>query len=308
MNEIQQSILDFFDNKQLLKNIRSVAVILLLLVIPIWYFGFKDTFTLNGLLSWSFGGAILVITFSIFLATIETKSIAVDTTYELDKEVDSLNDLEDELEQNSKDIVALDKTVKHSIRWVAQHNKEQQELYNEILTNERIDKLKQRAIKYRVDDKEKKATYCDLQIEKLNDSKLVDKAFVPYEITRILNIDKQGFKFKKKKGNDEIKSNPKKINIWTILIGMPLRATSASIFGTIPFMINADLKSVFWFYVAYLLILIITIVSQFLLTTYKTQYGHKKALRKIRSLQELLLATLRLPIKEDVIEIKELTE
>jgi flagellar basal body-associated protein FliL len=122
-----------------------------------------------------------------------------------------------------------------------------------------------------------------------------------------MNVDKIGIKLNKKKGDSETKSNPKKVNLMSIILGMPIRAASLGILGTIPFMVNESGWTIFYFYIGYILTMIITILSQYIMTSYKTTHSHKSALKKVVLLQGLLLAEIRkkLNIVKPVEPIKE---
>lgn len=298
MEKLQQSILDFFSNEKLLKQIRTGSVLFALLLIPILYFGFKDSFTFAALWSWDFGSAIAVITFSILLATIETKSVSFEFTEEID---DELIPLKDKIIENGNKIQSLDKTGKKSILWCNEYNKDQQQMYNEIKTNNKIDILEKKVLRYTIDDKPKKVAWCELQIDQLRSNQLIDKKFIPYEIKRIINVDKIGIKINRKKGNIDITSNPKKVSIAAILLGMPIKAAGLGILGSIPFVMNESKTTIFIFYLGYILTMIFTIITQYLLTSYKTTHGHKSALKSIVILQGLLLESLNKDIVEDVI-------
>jgi len=300
MEKLQQGILDFFSNEKLLKNIRTGSIILILLLIPFIYFGFKDTFTFNALWSWEFGSAIAVITFSILLATIETKSVAFEFTLEID---DELIPLQDDIIKNGNDIQKIDKNGKRSILWCNEYNKDQQQMYNEIKTNNKIDILEKKVLRYTIDDKPKKVAWCERQIDDLKVNMLVDKKFIPYEIKRIINVDKIGIKINRKKGNSDIKSNPKKVNMVTILLGMPIKAAGLGILSSIPFVMNESKKTIFIFYIGYILTMTITIMTQYLMTAYKTTHSHKSALKSIVRLQGLLLEELNKV--EVVLKLKE---
>jgi hypothetical protein len=297
MDKFQQAILDFFDNKQLLKDIRTGSILLLILLIPLFWFGFKDTLVFNSLWSWSFGSAIVVITLSIYLATTETKTRAYDDRFTLNTELQKIhNDIQD----NSVTIKQLDKKIKRSIKWCNEYNKDQQDMYNEIKTNNKIDILEKRAIKYRIRGKEKRATSCDYEIDKLNDNPLIDKRFKPYDIKRLLTIEKRAIKFNKQKGDNEINSNPKHTNIGTILLGMPIRALGVGMFGAVPFIIDESPGEVILFYIAYLLTMAITIITQYLITQYKMEHGFITGLGTIKRLQEMLIEDLQSPPQLDI--------
>jgi|LGVF01.2.fsa_nt_gb hypothetical protein len=290
MEEIQQAILNFFSNEKLLKQIRTISIILIILIVPIVWFGFKDTITFGSLWTWAFGSIILVITFSVLLATIETKSIAFDYTVELDEDIIPN---QSKIEVNSKTINELDKTGKESLLWCNQYNVEQQATYDLIKTNEQIDLYEKRALRHRLNGKDKKAEWYDKQIERLKKEPLTDKKFTPYDVKRIRNVNKIGIKLSKKKGNTEIKSNPKQLNLITILLSMPIRALGLGLLGTIPFVVNESIGTVLLFYIGYLLTMIVTIISQYLITSYKTTHSYKMAQEKIITLQGLLIAHLQ---------------
>jgi hypothetical protein len=301
MNKLQGKILAFFDNRQLLKNIRTSSVLALLVAIPLLWFGFKDTFDFGSLWSWNFASVIVVVTISVLIATKETKTRAFDDRFLLDKE---LEDLQKDIEENSSIINKKDRRMKKSRNWINEYNKDQQEMYNVILTNNTIEVLEKRVRRLRIKGKDKRASSIEKHIDELKQDTLFDKHFEHYDLNLLVNINKLSTKNKKKKGNKEINDKPKSINIILAIFGIPLRAAGVGVAGTIPFMINESWKTVALFYVTYLLTLIFTIVTQYLLTTYRMDNSYKYALRKTKSLQELLIEHLDKPEIEEVKEVK----
>lgn len=291
MENIQQVIMDFFTNEKMLKAVRSIVISLIILIVPLFYFGFKDTFDLEALFTWDFGVIVVIITFSIILATIETKSTAYDVTISTDNELqEDLKTIED----NSRLIRKKDRVGKISVKWLNTYNKEQQKMYDEILTNDKIDILEQKALNYRIHDKEHKAKKIDAEIKRLRKKKLKDRNFIPYSIKKVLNIEKSGLKFKRKKGNNEIDVNPKRVNWAMTFINMILRSSGVGVIGTIPFAVNESLGSVLLFYLGYILVVAFTIFTQYLLTTYVTTHSYRKSLREIINIQTQLIVHLNI--------------
>lgn len=295
MNDIQGKLLSFFTNEKLLRVIRSILIAIVIIVLPLLYFGFKDNFSIEALIQIEVGVLVLIVALSVFLATVETKAQCFDLTCEYDDDIPTLHKT---IERNSQHIREIDKVGKQSLVWLRKYNKDQQRMYDEELTNEKIEELEKRALSYRVSGKESKAVTLEKEIKKLNKKPLRDKNFEPYSIKRILNVDKNSFKFKKKKGNAEINVNPKKVNFMTQVIGTLFRSSGIGVMGTIPFAVNENIWTVLAFYLGYILIILITIVTQWILTSYVTTHSYKNGLRMIITIQEMLLKSLGYTINE----------
>ena len=291
MNDVQQKVLDFFTNEKLLRAVRIVVITLIIILLPLFYFGFKTTFDIRLLWNLDFGAIVVIVTLSVVLATIETKIASYDLTCDTDVDLPTLHI---KIKENSKKIRNNDKNGKISTKWISNYNKDQQKMYNEIKTNELIDVYEEKALLYRVKGKEKKAEYYDRQIKKLRKTKIKDKTFVPYSIKRILNIEKGGFKFNRKKGNTDINTDPKKVNWKLTLISMILRSSGVGALGTIPFVMSESVGTVLGFYVGYILIISFTVLSQWIMTSYVTTHSYKSGLETIIDIQELLLQDLNI--------------
>ena len=290
---MQQRLLDFFTNEKLLKVIRSILIGIVIIVLPLLYFGFKESFSLQALFKIEFGIIVLIVAVSVALATIETKTQCFDLTCEEDDELPKLHKA---IITNSKEIRKHDKIGKRSLKFLSKYNKEQQQMYDEILTNDKIELLEKKALSHRISGHEDKAVELEKQVKKLKKKPLRDKYFEPFSIKKILNVDKNAFKFKRRKGNSEINVNPKKINWTTQFVGVLIRSSGIGVLGTIPFAIKEEGSTVAWFYFGYILIIMVTVLSQWLLTSYTTTHSYKNGLEKIITIQELLLEELGCPL------------
>ena len=290
MENFQQALVDFFTNEKLLKLIRRIGVGLIVVILPLFYFGFKDTFTIEALLTFTYGILMVIVTVSVVLATKETKEASFDLTCENDKELPTLHE---SIETNSKTIRKLDRTGKSQQNWLSNYNKEQQETYDLELTNERIEKLEDKAWRFRFSNKEKKALKIDREIKHLKTNPLRDKNFVPYSIKYIMNTDRNKFKFKKKKGNPNVNTNPKKLNFKMTLASALLRSSGLGVAGTIPFIINEKTSTVLIFYLGFMVLLFITVLSQWILTGYITTHSYKKGKETVVEIQQAMISDLQ---------------
>jgi hypothetical protein len=290
MSDIQQRLVEFFTNEKLLKLIRRIGVGIIVIILPLFYFGFKDTFSLDALLTFTYGILMIIVTVSVVLATKETKDASFELTCENDKELPSTHE---NIESNSRVIRKLDRTGKRQQVWLTDYNREQQATYDLELTNERIEKLEDRAWRYRFAKKEKQAKKIDREIKRLKENPLRDKNFVPYSIKKIMNTDRNKFKFKKKKGNIDIEINPKKLNLKATLFSALIRSSGLGVAGTIPFIINEKTSTVLIFYAGFITLLLITVLTQWILTSYITTHSYKRGKEKVVEIQELMIADLQ---------------
>ena len=296
--KFQDKFLNIVKNEQLLKNIRTGIILTLAVVLPLGYFAYADSLTLEKVLNFEFGALIVIVWATLQMVTKETKTRARDDKYEIDVD---LQDLDKVIEGNKKEIIAQDKSLKKTTRWVSHYNKEQQDLYNEILTNDKIYELEQKARDFRLDGKDKKAQLLDKEIEKLKLQPLYDKSFEKYDVKLIANYNTSKFKRKKNKGNSEINVDPTKLNKKMGAVSLFVRAIGIGIFGSIPIMFSESLGTIIAFYLMYMLTLAFTIIVNYLVTSWIMDKLYKPSLKRIVDIQELLLEHL----EEQPIEIVE---
>ena len=298
--KFQDKLLELVKNEQLLKNIRTGAVLLLAILLPLGYFAYAESLTWESIFNIEFGALVIIVWATLQLVTKETKTRARDDRYlSKEEEKNEFVDLEKEIEQNKKDIIAKDKSLKQTTRWVSQYNKEQQDLYNEILTNDTIYKLEQRARDFRLDGKLKKANALEKDIERLKFNPLVDRTFEKYDVKIIANYNTSKFKRKKNKGNSEINVDPTKMNKKMSVATLLLRSAGIGIFGAIPIVFSESIGTILSFYLIYSITLVFTVITNYLLTTWIMDKVYKPALKRIVDIQELLLENLA---KVEVIE------
>lgn len=293
----QDKLLHWFTDKELLRNIRTATVLALILVLPIWYFAFAESLTLDALFDWKFGAIVIIITISVTLATKESKTRAFDDVMVTNE---SLQELEETIDNQATKIKKKDPRSKRSIKFMAQYNKDKQESYNELKTNKEIERLERLVLKYRLNGNEDKATYYERRIEHLRKNPLFDKHFEPYDLRNIIMIQKSIGKLPKKKGNTEINQNPKDLNWFVTFVSMVLRSGGVGLFGSIPIMFTESLSDIVLFYLSYLVVLAFTIISQYALTTWKMENKYKNGLETIDLIQTQLLDFLnkKCPIGE----------
>jgi len=301
--KFQDKFLNIVKNEQLLKNIRTGIILTLAVVLPLGYFAYADSLTLEKVLNFEFGALIVIVWLTLQMVTKETKTRARDDKYEIEEE---LQELDKSIESNKKEIISQDKSLKKTTRWVSQYNKEQQDLYNEILTNDKIYEIEQKARDFRLDGKDKKAKALDKEIDKLKMQPLVDKSFEKYDVKLIANYNTSKYKRKKNKGNSEINVDPTKLNKKMGAVSLLVRALGIGIFGSIPIMFSESIGTIIAFYLMYMLTLAFTIIVNYLVTTWIMDKLYKPSLKRIVDIQELLLEHLEEPqeqIEEEVQEI-----
>ena len=279
-----------------IKNARTVIVIVLVVAVPLLYFGYADSLTLTNLLSFQFGGISVVVALTAFLANKEARLRAFDNAYEMDKEKGKdkgeLEEKEDTYQEHARTIQNKDPRMKRSVEFINEYNKEQQDMYNRIKTDDEIAKLERRAVKLRLDDKDKKANKVDKQIERLKQEPLFDNKFDPYDIKEIVNANRDGRKRRKRKGNAEIKVNPTKVNPFSQGFSTFIRGLTGGVAGTAAFTLSESPSTIFWFYITYTGILAFTVITAYSITVWRTLGSYKNSLERKINIQELLIEKL----------------
>jgi len=290
MSELQRKLSEFMNNVELLKNIRTLAILLFAIVGPFIYFGFVDQFTISALLRVEVTGIIVLVSFTIIIITKEIKLRAFDD--EIEHELNTeLKPLLEEVKNNGKDIINNDKRLDKSRYWINEYNQSQQELYNKLKTDNYIHKLERKIVSYNLVGKSNKADKIIKEIERLNKDGLTDTSFKPYKLERLIRLDK--IKHRAKKGDTELSFKPTKINWINTIINTILKSSGVGGMFAVPFLMKEDPMTIFWFYVMYIITITITIITQYLTTRYKTRTRYYQSQSRIKDLQSLLLEFLK---------------
>ena len=281
------SIGDIFTNAKALKNARTTIIVFIVVLAPLFYFGYSDSISIEKLLTFEFGGLSVVVGLSAYITNKETRKRAFENAYDLDAELEKF---EQSYQANSDKIQAKDKTMILSTKFIADYNRNQQKAFNKILTEDKIAKLEPIAIKHRINGKEKKANKIEKKIAKLHESFLFDKKFVPYAPQLIINANtnKQWNKHKKK-GNAEISNDPTKVNPAFQLFSTVARGLTGGLAGTLLITFADPFSTIFWFYLTYFSIMVLTVITGYALTIFQTLGSYKRGLKKKITIQQLLL-------------------
>jgi hypothetical protein len=288
--KFQEKLLEIFQNTELLKSIRTGLFITIVVVLPFYYFGYKDTFEWETLTNAQYGVISLITTLSIIMMTYETKLRAFDITFKVDKD---LPKHQEDARKNAQEITQLDKTFKRTTKEVDNYNQSQQNMYNEIKTNNEIMRLENRVRSLRLRGKESKAKSIEKVVANIKENGLVDKHFKPYDVRRIVIIENNTLKLPKKKGNNEISVDPKSFNPFKSIFTSGIRGLGLGVTASMPFIINESFKTIVIFYLSYLLIIAVSMLVQYIVSSYIMQNSYKRSLTRIIDIQELIIKKLK---------------
>ena len=299
----------WLDDPKIWRNVRLGALGVLLLIAPLVYFGIVDNFEIGNFLNYEFGGLIIFMTIMNVITISETRVWAFDDEVAYDdseNKDDSIVNLELKINENADKIRP---NISKGIVVLTNYNNELQTSYDKQKTQRIIDKKKAKIDRYKI-----KVTYARLfkkryisqitklerKIEKLNKTPKRDRRFKPYRFDRL--ITSSDISKYKRVGDNEIKSNPKKVPLLKSIIKMPLKGFSASLGSFFMMMFFVDDKvALAKFYAWFLAIMSFTVISQYILTRYKTRKEHRHALKVTIFLQDKIING----IKEDTEQIKE---
>ena len=284
---MNNKITSFFTNKEMLRNGRGIGILIVIISLPLLWFGYKDTFKINDFLTFEFGSITLLITLSIYLATKETKTRAFEDSY-MNQE-NKLQELNDSKNKNAKTINKKDPRLKYTMQFMIQYNNDQQEMYNEIKTNKAIQALSQRIRSLYVKGKENKAHKLEKEIERLKENPLVDKRFRDYDPRKIVSEIDTSIKLPKKKGNNEIDVNPKSVSAWVLMTRVLFNAIGVGAIGALTFSMGASAGEVVLFYFFYAISISMAVMLNYIITSWQMENTYKNSLIKIISIQELLI-------------------
>ncbi len=283
----------WLDDPKMWRNIRGGALAIVLLIAPLAYFGIMDNFNINNFLNYEFGGLIIFMTLMNLLSVFESRLRAFEDELDFDE---SIIEMEFKIDDNAK---LIRPNLTQGIKVLSTHNIQLQKSYDEQKTNLVIEKKKALIDKLNIKlayarfDRTKRYYNWRLikinkQIDKLNKVLLHDRRFKPYRFDRLLtaeNISKY-----KRVGDKEVKSNPKKIPIVGAIIKMPVKGFTMSLGGMfIMLFVVDDPGALFKFYLWFIIIISFTIISQYIITRYKTKTQYKNSLTIKIHLQGIVL-------------------
>jgi hypothetical protein len=286
---------NWLDNPKIWRNARGGALVVVLLISPLIYFGIMDNFSINNFLNYEFGGLIIFMTLMNLLTVFEIRHRAFEDELDFDK---SIVELENTLDKNG---IEIRKNISIGIQILSEHNIKLQKSYNKQKTNLIIEKLRDKRSKLEI-----RITYAILfksllqrkfkrignKIEKLEQVPKRDRRFKPYRFDRLLKAE--NISRYKRVGDNDTKSNPKKLPLLGSLIKMPVKGFTMSLGGMfiMLFVVN-DPVALFKFYLWFIVIMAFTVVSQYILTRFKTKTRYKRSLEIKIQLQEIVLKGIK---------------
>lgn len=307
MNEKKPKLL-WLDNPTIWRNARGISLGLIVLVSPLIYFGIINNFTLKNFLNFEFGGLIVYMTFVNLLTTFEVRSRAFEDELDYDNSIEdeehkSIVDMEIEIKDNA---VKIRPNITKGIKVLSIYNKQLQLSYNEQKTTLIIDKLKSKQdnINIKLMYSTKKIWFIKItlrtkwltwrlhrktkKIDKLSKIPKRDKRFKPYRFNSLISTS--GVSKYTRVGDKETKSNPKKVPFLTAVLKMPIKGFTMSLGGFFVMLFFVDDPlALFKFYLWFLLVVALTVISQYIITRYKTKRQYKYSLKVIKYLQDKVI-------------------
>lgn len=315
----------FLENPKALRNARSVVLGLIVLLLPLIYFLAKDSITLDALLSWEMGGLMIVTTIGTIVNISETRKSTFEDVVDANSEISN-----DEIIITEQGQQLSDRTLE-AIPILNTYNEKLQNMYDLQKTAKKISKLKRNIgllsislntakvrtfskftkllvfpnliNKMLINSRTRKIKRKTAKIERLNLAPLRDNKFKPYRIERLLT-SRSGNRYTQI-GDRKIQSAPDKVDLRKSIISLPLKGFGMSLTGGVfALFLGVDLKTLLLFYLSYILGQLFTVISQHLLTKYKTTHEFREAQIEKKRLQTMLLTELK-KSKEEKKEEKE---
>ena len=293
----------FLENPKALRNARSGALAFIIILIPLFYFLISDSFSFAGLLTWGFGGIMIVTTIATVLVVMETRKRAFEDAIIANPDIAT-----DEIIVTENGLKISENTLA-AIPVLNKYNNKMQEVYNWEKTQKKIDKLHRKnaslqiVVNYATFHIRKLIVFNWLfrrtarlnkikkTIDRLGKFNLRDKRFKPYRLERLLSC--QSSKNYTRIGDREIASNPQAVNVKKSIIKIPMKGFMMSLSGgVIPLAFGADFFTILAFYGGYLAGMSFTVLSQYILTKYKTNTEYRNSLDKKKTLQTMILTEL----------------
>lgn len=252
-----------------LKDVRTILIFVIVIFVPILYFGLFGSFTLKMLLNWQLGSLAIMSIALVTLVRFDTRDRAFDDEIKSNKE---LNNVESEIVVETKKITDHIK----GRAFVKKYNQDERVQSNQEKTDERIEKLKQKITLLEIKGKfGKKYELVKKEIANLEIHKLVDKKFKPIKYDELYSLDSKKKK-RKISAKEKLTYNPKKENFVKSVTNIVLKGFGVGGAGSLPFMIGADLKTILAFYFAMFMAILMTVIQTYIKTRKKTSTRYKE--------------------------------
>ena len=307
MKDFNDKINEFFNDEELMANIRSSIVLILAIGLGLLYFGLYSNIDFGALISFKTFGLTLTALISTWLWRIDIELRAFND--ELNNN-DELNKIEKEIQGQSNSFDDYETALEFVKEW----NIQQQDIFNALKTEKRMTELNQR-IKYSAIRrkrfwhkifKPRSILSMTQEIEKLEINPLIDKSFKPITVNQLISVQKIK-KNKERKGQDSIEYNPKRDGTKRSLFFSIFKFLGIGGSGGIAFGMIDSYKTIIIYYVMLLITLALTTFSRYrkVRKNTKTTYfqTRKNKLKLIREMKEYKsIRKLNPPKKENVNE------
>jgi hypothetical protein len=303
----------FLENPKAMRNARSISVGLIIFLLPLIYFLTKDSFDFMALISMEMGLLVLYTGIGSFMNIWETRKRAFEDTVDENQDI---SDNEILITENGQE---LSKHTLKAMPKLNEYNDLLQESYDLQKTQKKIRKIKVKIAMLSISKnnaqnkyfsrfaiillfpkllnkmhrniKGRKIKRRENKIMRLKAVNLRDKRFTPYRIERLLTARSSNrYTYI---GDKQIRSAPDKVDAKKTIAKLPLKSLGYSLGGgVIPLAMGEKIGTVLIFYLGYLTGQVITSLTQYLVTKYKTTHEFRVAQKEKIRLQEMLLKSV----------------
>jgi len=251
------------NDTDVLRNIKTVIIFIIAFGVPILYFGFFDSLSLERLFTWRIVVLSILAILLVAVIRIDTKSRAFDDEILTNK---VLNDTE-------RNVYIENKKIKNHLlghKYVITYNIEQQKLADEMATEKRKNILNQKKAQYEINGKTEDKKYIAI-IKELAD---LEKHLIRGKYSSISYDDLYSLENKKKDRSSQARANlrynPKAENAIATITGILTKGATIGGAGALPFVWNAGWKTILIFYGTFLVTIIYTVLKTYIKVRVRT--------------------------------------
>lgn len=292
----------FLENKELLRNVRSIAIGVLALSLGIIYAGLYNSANLKSLFTINVAGLSVVALISVRIWRLDVKTRAFEDECDKNEEINKID-------QEFQTLATKEIDLNSCIDYVNVFNAKEQELANKKKTANAIAKLERKRDKqlikysYSQDKYDSVRAKFQVKIDKLKTTPLIDKKFKPVSVKQMLS----DYKVKTTKediGYTRFEYNPifdgeKKSLIFSMFKFLGIGASGSLVFNEIE-----NITAIVLYYLLLLISMTLTLVIQYpkvrkaTATEYLAKRTNKVAFVK-KMLQHVKKETLALPLPKE---------
>lgn len=264
-----ESFNEKINDTSFLKNLRTSVILVMVVGVPLLYFGLFGNFDFAVLLNWKLGFLAVMTMGLVFMLRIDTMLRAFDDEMTHNTELM-------QIEADIKTETAKIKDHKKGRMFVKDYNRREQEYHDGLKTDAEIDRIKNILTKLEIAGKDSTKRYASLKnrLKSLETHPLHEK-ITPIDYEEIYTFESKRTK-KKSSAKHKLTFSPTKISPVKSIFNSALKGFGGGVAGSLPFMFGSSLKTILAYYFSLFAAIAWTALQTYIKTRSKTAGRYKE--------------------------------